>query len=83
MAERKGQDFVLVRPRGSLDRVTVVAGPRVVRATRKTPARVTRGEWEVILKPRGILEIAGPAGPTSTTQQSKKPASRRWNQGGK
>ena len=56
MAERTGQDFVWVRPVEGKDNVTIVNGRLTVRASHAEPARVTRGEWDVILKRRGVLE---------------------------
>ena len=60
MAERKGQDFVWVRPAEGFGSVTVVAGNLVVRATREQPFRVTRGEWNAILKTERALETCPP-----------------------
>ena len=62
MAERTGQDFVWVRPVEGKDNVTIVNGRLTVRASRAEPARVTRGEWDVLLRRRGVLETCeGPS----------------------
>ena len=72
MAERKGQDFVWVRPAEGFGSVTVVAGNLMVRATRENPCRVTRGEWEAILKRERTLETC----PPPETKTSSVPARR-------
>ena len=74
MAERTGQDFVWVRPVEGKDNITIVAGRLVVRASHAEPTRVTRGEWDVILKRRGVLETCeGPYdGPSARKILGKK-----------
>lgn len=76
MAERKGQDFVWVRPAEGFGQVTITSGRLTVRASRAEPCRVTRGEWEVILKRRGVLETCeGSAAATSSTGSTSR---RKW-----
>lgn len=58
MGQRLREDFCMVRPTEGHGRAIYTAGTLHVDCTRETPQEVTRGEWECILKPLGVFELA-------------------------
>lgn len=57
MSPKRRDDFVWIRPVEGCGGVNVNCGSVHVSCTREHPQEVTRGEWDVILKRWGQLEI--------------------------
>jgi hypothetical protein len=54
---KKREDFVLIRPAGDSGESHFTCGNLEIHCAADRPVEVTRGEWDVILKPLGIFEL--------------------------